>query len=140
MVPGTESLRLLASALLSLAVLTAPETAAGSGTVGGGTPASCTEAVFDTALFGGGPVTFDCGGGAVSVGTVSGGNIGVWDLGGVVTLTNCTITGGAAIGVTGRPTLTNTIVAGNPGGDYKSGCPTDGGLNPDNGTVIGPKQ
>src|SRR5205823_3288470 len=32
-----------------------------NGTVGNGTPGSCTEAAFDAALAGGGTVTFDCG-------------------------------------------------------------------------------
>lgn len=35
--------------------------------VGSGTPGSCTEAALDTALSGGGVVTFDCGGGAVTI-------------------------------------------------------------------------
>ncbi|MCP5098136.1 MAG: hypothetical protein GY943_21520 [Chloroflexi bacterium] len=34
----------------------------GSGTVGSGTPGSCTEAALDSALAGGGNVTFNCGG------------------------------------------------------------------------------
>ena len=33
-----------------------------AGVVGSGTPASCTESAFDTALIGGGSVTFNCGG------------------------------------------------------------------------------
>jgi hypothetical protein len=37
--------------------------AAAAGTVGNGTPASCTEAAFDAALSGGGTVTFNCGAG-----------------------------------------------------------------------------
>jgi hypothetical protein len=35
-----------------------------AGVVGTGTPASCTEAALDTALAGGGTVTFNCGGAA----------------------------------------------------------------------------
>lgn len=35
--------------------------ASAAGVVGNGTPASCTEAAFDTALAGGGSVTFNCG-------------------------------------------------------------------------------
>lgn len=38
-----------------------------AGTVGTGTPASCTEAALDTALSGGGSVTFNCGGSATIV-------------------------------------------------------------------------
>jgi hypothetical protein len=33
-----------------------------AGVVGTGTPATCTESAFDTALTGGGSVTFNCGG------------------------------------------------------------------------------
>ena len=59
--------RLAITATLStLAMLTAPVTQA-AGTVGTGTPASCTDAALDTALTGGGLVTFNCGGGAVTI-------------------------------------------------------------------------
>ncbi|MGH7786840.1 MAG: choice-of-anchor Q domain-containing protein [Candidatus Binatia bacterium] len=40
----------------------APSRAGAAGVVGTGTAASCTDAALDTALEGGGPVTFDCGG------------------------------------------------------------------------------
>ena len=48
--------------LLAAALLAAPHGALAAGTVGSGTPATCTEAAFDTALSGGGAVAFDCGG------------------------------------------------------------------------------
>lgn len=38
-----------------------------AGTVGSGTPVSCTEAALDTALVGGGAVTFNCGAAPVTV-------------------------------------------------------------------------
>jgi hypothetical protein len=38
-----------------------------SGVVGSGTAGSCTESALDTALSGGGSVTFDCGGGPVTI-------------------------------------------------------------------------
>src|SRR5207302_10278678 len=38
-----------------------------AGTVGTGTPGSCTEAALDTALAGGGVVTFNCGTAAVVI-------------------------------------------------------------------------
>jgi predicted outer membrane repeat protein len=41
--------------------------AEGAGVVGSGTPASCTEAALNTALGGGGLVTFNCGGGPVVI-------------------------------------------------------------------------
>src|SRR5262249_28262390 len=43
------------------AVGLAPLAAHAAGVVGDGTPASCTEAALDTALAGGGTVTFNCG-------------------------------------------------------------------------------
>ncbi len=48
--------------LIILVVLLATKTAEGAGTVGNGTPASCTEAALETALAGGGSVSFNCGG------------------------------------------------------------------------------
>ena len=50
--------------LLVLGLLLAAKPAQGAGVVGGGTPASCTEAAFDAALAGGGLVSFNCGGSA----------------------------------------------------------------------------
>ena len=41
--------------------------AQGAGTVGSGTPASCTEAALATALAGGGTIAFNCGGGPVTI-------------------------------------------------------------------------
>ena len=55
-----------AAALLAVVALTALAVPAdGGGVVGHGNPASCTEAALDTALAGGGTVTFDCGGSVV---------------------------------------------------------------------------
>lgn len=45
----------------TLALLVTSQPAAAEGTVGTGTPASCTEAALDAALAGGGTVTFNCG-------------------------------------------------------------------------------
>jgi uncharacterized repeat protein (TIGR01451 family) len=53
-------------AILALAWGASPPAQAG-GTVGSGTPGTCTEAGLDAALAGGGTVTFDCGGGTVVV-------------------------------------------------------------------------
>lgn len=44
-----------------------PALARAAGVVGGGTPASCTEAALNVALAGGGAVTFSCGGGPVTI-------------------------------------------------------------------------
>ena len=48
--------------LLILALLLAARPAQGAGTVGSGTPGSCTEAALNAALSGGGSVSFNCGG------------------------------------------------------------------------------
>jgi predicted outer membrane repeat protein len=48
--------------LLILALLLAARPAQGAGVVGSGTPGSCTEAALNTALSGGGSVSFNCGG------------------------------------------------------------------------------
>ena len=47
--------------LCAVVVVLAPSIASASGVVGTGTAASCTDAALDTALAGGGSVTFDCG-------------------------------------------------------------------------------
>jgi hypothetical protein len=44
-----------------------PALARAAGVVGNGAPGSCTEAALNTALAGGGPVTFSCGSGAVTI-------------------------------------------------------------------------
>jgi uncharacterized repeat protein (TIGR01451 family) len=44
-----------------------PISAGAGGVVGTGTPASCTEAAFNLALAGGGNVSFNCGGGPVTI-------------------------------------------------------------------------
>ncbi len=48
--------------LLVLALLLVVKPAQGAGIVGTGTPGSCTEAALNTALSGGGSVSFNCGG------------------------------------------------------------------------------
>ena len=47
--------------MVGLALFSTPITTHAAGVVGTGTPASCTEAALDTALAGGGTVTFNCG-------------------------------------------------------------------------------
>jgi|GEM_PF-3646933 len=54
------------SLFLALALLLAPS-ARGAGTVGDGTPASCTETAFAAALAGGGDVGFACGAAPVAI-------------------------------------------------------------------------
>ncbi len=51
---------LLVLLIILAALLVKP--ASGAGTVGNGTPGSCTEAALNTALSGGGSVSFNCGG------------------------------------------------------------------------------
>src|SRR5215213_8951865 len=59
------------AAVLSAALLTIlflrPGGGLAAGTVGTGSPASCTEAALDTALAGGGLVTFNCGSSPVQI-------------------------------------------------------------------------
>ncbi|MEO6325156.1 MAG: choice-of-anchor Q domain-containing protein [Thermoanaerobaculia bacterium] len=52
---------------LTLLLLLLPNLLQGAGIVGNGAPASCTEAAFDTALSGGGAVTFSCGASPVTI-------------------------------------------------------------------------
>jgi predicted outer membrane repeat protein len=54
-------------AALAVAALGVASPAGAGGVVGNGTPQSCTEAALDARLQGGGTVTFNCGGGAVSI-------------------------------------------------------------------------
>ena len=56
----------LAGAFLS-ATICVTDRALAAGVVGTGTPASCTEAVLDAALTGGGTVTFNCGPSPVTI-------------------------------------------------------------------------
>ncbi len=53
--------------IILLAGLSRPVQVQAAGTVGDGTPASCTETAFDIALLGGGSVIFNCGPGPVTI-------------------------------------------------------------------------
>jgi len=126
--------------LLALALLRSiPALAAG--VVGSGTPESCTEAALDTALAGGGMVTFNCGGATTitvtstkiisadttidggSLITISGGNsVGIFvvNIGVNFTVQNLTIAngiggnfGGGGIANSGTLTVTNSTFSGN---------------------------
>lgn len=55
------------AALLAVSALFTTRTAHAAGVVGTGSPASCTESAFDTALIGGGTVTFNCGANPVTI-------------------------------------------------------------------------
>jgi predicted outer membrane repeat protein len=60
--------RLLASTLIAAGLVGLPaRPAQAAGTVGSGTAASCTETALETALAGGGTITFNCGGPATIV-------------------------------------------------------------------------
>ena len=54
-------LRALIAAVMLAGLVMPARRAEAAGTVGNGTPGSCTEAAFDTALAGGGLITFSCG-------------------------------------------------------------------------------
>ena len=55
---------LLITVMIQMAL---PGSVYAAGTVGTGTPASCDEAALDTALQGGGAISFNCGGGPVTI-------------------------------------------------------------------------
>jgi hypothetical protein len=57
----------IAIIIIFVVSLCTPLPAKAEGTVGDGTPESCTEAALDTALAGGGLVTFNCGTGMLSI-------------------------------------------------------------------------
>lgn len=84
-----------------------PSRAPAAGIVGNGTPASCTESALDTALSGGGAVTFNCGAGEVTINVTETKSIAVdtaIDGGGVVTLD-----AGYAVGVFAVNGVTFTV-------------------------------
>ena len=91
--------RNLAAAMLLSGVCTIPAHAAG--VVGTGTGASCTEAALNTALTGGGNVTFNCGGTATIVLTATK-NITV----------NTNINGGGLIALDGNASVRHFYVSG----------------------------
>jgi hypothetical protein len=139
-----------AFALVGLALATPVPLANAAGTVGTGTGASCTESAFDTALGGGGAVTFNCGGpatitftatkGITVATTISGGTGITLDGGGAVRLFNVTggslaldhITlanghdtvgnpGAAAIDASANVTITDSTISGHH--STNGGCP-----------------
>ncbi|MFI5396701.1 MAG: choice-of-anchor Q domain-containing protein [Candidatus Binatia bacterium] len=112
-------------------------TARAAGVVGTGTAASCTDAALNTALTGGGLVTFNCGGGPVTIDISPGaGGTGTKSIavdttidgGGVVT-----ISGGNSVGVFSVNTGVNftvqnlTIANGNSAGSGDGGGIFNGG-------------
>ena len=136
--------------LLGLALAVPVPLANAAGTVGTGTGVSCTEAAFDTALAGGGTVTFNCGGPAtitftatkaITVATTISGGTGITlDGGGAVRLFNVTggglvvdhVTlanghdtvanqGAAAINASANVTITDSTISGHQ--STNSGCP-----------------
>ena len=58
----------LAMMVLAISLFSGAHVAAASGVVGTGLPSTCTEGAFDSALVGGGSVSFNCGGGSVTIG------------------------------------------------------------------------
>jgi hypothetical protein len=134
---------------LCAVLLASPSGAAG--VVGTGTPGSCTEASFDTALAGGGAVTFDCGGSPVTIPFTAtktittatdidgadlvtfsgGGTVKLFDVtGGGLTIENAALVdghdtvsdiGAAAIDASAAVSLTNVTVSGHH--TSNGGCP-----------------
>jgi hypothetical protein len=147
-------------AALVLFFLLLPQPVRAAGVVGDGTSGSCTEAALDTALAGGGSVTFHCGNGPVTITVtsqkvitaettidggerviISGGNatrVFYVNAGVALTLTNLTVSGGAATGTGGYGggihnnggalTVINSTISGNHadqdgGGIYNTSGP-----------------
>jgi hypothetical protein len=79
----------IAALCAAVFVASAPSTARATGVVGTGTAASCTDAALDTALAGGGLVTFNCGGRATI------------DISGKTIAADTTVDGGGAITMSG---------------------------------------
>jgi predicted outer membrane repeat protein len=132
----TIGLTFVAAVIVALALLPAftPRAALASGVVGTGSAASCTDAVLNTALTGGGLVTFNCGSAAVTIDISSG--TGTKTISADTTIDGgslITISGGNSVGVfsvnTGvKFTVQNLTIANGftslpdtPGGVYNSG-------------------
>ena len=119
----------LSGAFLS-ATICVTNRAFAAGVVGTGTPTSCTEAVLDAALAGGGAVTFNCGPSPVTIPVTHQTTLKKKtsiDGGGLVTL------GGSTAGVfevRGKTTLSNLAFSDNiaSAGTAKSGTPGGGAL------------
>lgn len=96
----TRYLQLMTALVFALG-LTPIRPAQAAGTVGTGTPESCSEAAFDAALAGGGTITFNCGGPATIVLTTQ-----------KVILVNTVIDGGGLITLSGNDTSRLFFVSG----------------------------
>ncbi len=96
----TVTTRLRAQLVMGLATLVAlawPHTVHGAGAVGNGTPASCTDAALNSALSGGGLVTFNCGPAPVTIDI----SPGAGGTGTKAIATDTTIDGGSLITISG---------------------------------------
>jgi hypothetical protein len=147
---------------LALFVAGVPSAARGAGVVGTGTSASCTDAALNTALAGGGLVTFNCGGPAtIDIGsgtgtkmiaadttidgeglvTISGGDrVGVFHVSSGttfivrnLTIANGQLAGGGGIENEGTTTVINSTLSGNRG--FPSVLSAGGILNGNPGTI-----
>jgi len=152
---GRWGVALAGALLLASGIGHTPPAHAAGGVVGTGTAASCTTAALDAALGGGGTVTFNCGGGPVTITdnltisqgttldgtgqqvTIDGGGTGsviTVNSGVQFAVTNLTLTngsntvGGGIDNASGRVTLTNSTVNGNS-------ATAGGGIFNDDGTV-----
>ena len=155
---GRWGVALAGALLLASGIGHTPPAHAAGGVVGTGTAASCTTAALDAALGGGGTVTFNCGGGPVTITdnltisqgttldgtgqqvTIDGGGTGsviTVNSGVQFAVTNLTLTngsntvGGGIDNASGSVTLTNSTVSGNSAGDLGGG----GGIYNVSGTV-----
>jgi hypothetical protein len=90
---STVSIFVLAIVIFSL--FASPTDVYAGGTVGNGTPESCTEAALDAALSGGGTIVFDCGGSPVTITLTSTKSIS----------SNTQIYGGGLVTISGNDTV-----------------------------------
>jgi hypothetical protein len=118
----------------ALAIIGPPSMASASGVVGTGTAASCTDAALDTALAGGGSVTFDCGPDPVTIDISSG--TGTKTIAVDTTIDGgslITISGGKSVGVFSmnaavKLTIENVTIA-------RGSAPNGGGIFNDDGAL-----
>jgi hypothetical protein len=135
-------------ATLALTVLAGPPSALAGGVVGTGSAASCTDAALNTALSGGGLVTFNCGSAPVTIDISPGaGGTGTKtiaadttiDGGGVITISGANSVSVFSVNATGvKFTVRNlTIANGNSAGGYGGGIYNVGTLTVANSTLSG---
>ena len=136
----------LLAVTLTLALYVAPKWVWAAGTVGAGTPASCTDAALDTALTEGGLVTFNCGGAAMIDISVGAGGSGMKMITSDTTIDGgtdlITISGGNTVRVLTvvsgvSLSIRNVTIANGVSADIGGGIHNSGALTVDSCTFVG---